>query len=216
MNKPLLILGGGGHASVLVDILLEQRREIVGVVSPELISSRSVFGAIPQYFNDEDILSFSTDEILLVNGIGSLPKANLRTSIYKKYNKLGYIFETVVSLNALVSRFSRLEQGVQIFPGAIIQAGSNIGENSIINTGVIVEHDCTIGINNHIAPGVTLSGGVSTGDQVHIGTGASVIQSIRIGSHSVVSSGAVVTKCIGDNKIAYHAKGITRAIKNHG
>ena len=33
-RKPLVIIGGGGHASVIVDILKRQKREIVAVMTP--------------------------------------------------------------------------------------------------------------------------------------------------------------------------------------
>ena len=85
MNKPLLIIGAGGHASVLVDILRQQQREIVGIVSPEIDTSRKVFQGIRHYTNDDDILNFESESIMLVNGIGSLPKSNLRSKIFDKF-----------------------------------------------------------------------------------------------------------------------------------
>ena len=41
--KPLVIIGGGGHASVLVDVLLAQKRDILAVVCPENITEANVF-----------------------------------------------------------------------------------------------------------------------------------------------------------------------------
>ena len=39
---PLIIIGGGGHASVLVDILRSQNRQILALISPDDVSSRTV------------------------------------------------------------------------------------------------------------------------------------------------------------------------------
>ncbi|OUR92451.1 hypothetical protein A9Q81_16660 [Gammaproteobacteria bacterium 42_54_T18] len=206
MNKPLLIIGGGGHASVLVDILRQQKREILGIVSPDMDVTRKVFQGIRHYSNDDDILNFESDSIMLVNGIGSLPYNNLREKIYRKFNLLGYEFETVVASNAIVSDYVILGEGVQIITGAIVQVNVRIGSNTIVNTGTIVEHDCNIGENNHIAPGVTLSGQVVTCECVHIGSGATVIQNVRVGANSVVAAGAVLGKNLQPNTTHFPAK----------
>lgn len=203
MNRPLLIIGGGGHASVLVDILKTQGREILAFFSPDEIVSRSVFQTIPHFLNDDEIYKFDSNEIKLVNGIGSLPGDNLRYRIYEKFSKLGYLFETVVSSDASVSDYADLMEGVQVMSGATIQAGTKISDHSIINTGAVVDHDCSIGEFNHIAPGAILCGGVTSASHVHIGAAATIIQSIRIGDKSVVGAGALVIEDVAENTTVY-------------
>lgn len=206
MFKPLLIIGAGGHASVLVDILRQQKREISGIVSPMLESQSKVFDGIEHFKNDDDILKFGKHTVKLVNGIGSLPGNNLRAFIYEKFKALGYEFEMVISNHSIISEFAKLEEGVQILTGAIVQTNACIGANSIINTGSIIEHDCIIGKNNHIAPGVTLSGQVTTSEYVHIGTGASVIHSVSIGNNVVIGSGTTITKNIAQKTVCLPAR----------
>lgn len=216
MNKPLVILGSGGHAGVLIDLLRQQSRAILGLVSPENPPASNLFENIPHFNSDEDILSFDKDSIKLVNGIGSLPGNNLRAILFQRFTKLGYKFETVVADNATVSTYAKLGQGVQVMSGAIIQTGAVVGANSIVNTGSIVEHDCNIGSDNHLAPGVTISGQVKSSENVHFGTGASVIQSVIFGKNVVVGAGATVTKDIPENTICYPARITKKAIKTDG
>lgn len=196
MNKPLVILGAGGHAAVLIDTLKLQNAEILGLVSPELATHRRVLQGIPHYLQDDDVLTFSPDDIRLVNGLGSLPGNTLRAKLFTQFIALGYQFENVIADSAIISPYAELGHGVQVMPGAIIQAGAVIGDNTIINSGSIIEHDCVIGAHNHIAPGVTLSGDVRTEEFVHIGTGASVIQGLQLARYAVVSAGVAVTKNI--------------------
>ena len=59
---PIVLIGGGGHASVLADILLRQGREIVAVICPDDISQRRVFSGIKQFHEDSDIEQFSPQE----------------------------------------------------------------------------------------------------------------------------------------------------------
>ncbi len=216
MNKPLIIIGAGGHAAVLVDILRQQNCEIAAVISPEQKLTNKVFDGLHHLQRDDDILQYASEEVLLVNGIGSVPiktqgkpsSIPLRIKIYQHFKSLGYQFATVVSRRAIISPYAMLAEGVQVMPNVVIQVGAYIGDNSIINTAAVIEHDCQIAKHNHIAPGVTISGDVTTGENVHIGTGASVIQGINIGEASIIGAGAIVSKNLAANKILYPARSI--------
>lgn len=210
MNKSVLVLGVGGHATVVVEMLQQLNYKIVGLVAHEPPVPQPVFANLPCYLSDDDVLSFDKNTVLLVNAIGSLPGKNTRFKVYDKFKRLGYHFATLVSPSAIVSDYVTLSEGVQVMPGAIINVNARIGENSIINSGAIVEHDCVIGHHSHIAPGAVLSGGVITGEFVHISTGAKVIQGIHIGEHSVVGAGATVNKDLESNKILFVAKPFLR------
>lgn len=206
MVKPLYVLGAGGHAGVLIDILKSHSVSITATFSPSTDRTRDVFSDIENLDNDDVLLAQNCGDFDLVNGIGSLPGCFLRQAIYKKFAQRGFEFQQVVSKYAIISPYAVLGSGVQVMAGAIVQAGAVIGDNSIINTGAIVEHDCIIGQHNHIAPGATLSGSVHTGDCVHIGTGATVIQNISIGPNSIIAAGAIITKSIEKEKIVFGAR----------
>ena len=195
MAKPLVMLGAGGHAAVLAEILLEQKQPLIAVVAPESIPANSPLVGLKHITSDEQLLNtYSSEEVDLVNGLGSIPGNNLRWKLFEFFSAKGYRFASVISLKANLSSYLELAEGVQIMMGAQVQTNASIGKNSIINTGAIVEHDCKIGAHNHLAPGVTLSGGVMTASQVHIGTGASVIQNIQIGEQAVIGAGTTVVK----------------------
>ena len=206
MSKPVLVLGAGGHAAVLVDILRQLNHTIVGLVTADKPLDKPVFAGIPYYSSDDDVFTFDKDKVLLANGIGSLPGRTARSEVHQQFKQAGYQFVTVVSPRAIVSVYSSLAEGVQVMPGAIVNANSVISESTIINSGAIIEHDCNIGSHNHIAPGAVLSGGVSTGYHVHIGTGANVIQGVIIGDNVMVGAGATVTKHLDSSKKLYVAK----------
>lgn len=206
LNKPLIILGGGGHAAVLVDILRGQGREIQAVVSPQGPLSRKVFTGLTHWQTDEHVFNYHPGQVELVNGLGSLPGKNARMQLYEQFVAHGYIFARVIADSAIVSPYAKLAAGVQIMPRVVIQAGADVGVNSIVNTAVVIEHDCQIGKHNHLAPGVILSGGVSTSDCVHIGTGAMIIHGISIGANAVIAAGVAINKPVPDMAIVYGAR----------
>ncbi|EJT0554803.1 acetyltransferase [Vibrio vulnificus] len=198
MNKPLplVLIGGGGHASVLADILLGQGREILAVICPDDVSSRAVLAGIPHLTQDEDIARFSPDSVRLVNGIGMMPRSTFRQRINEKFLAQGYVFETVIASDAKVSSFAEVKSGAQIFPGARVQTGAVIGEHTIVNSEALIEHDCRIGAYNHIAPRATLCGQVVSEAQVFIGAGSTILPGINLGQSSIIGAGATILKYV--------------------
>jgi sugar O-acyltransferase (sialic acid O-acetyltransferase NeuD family) len=192
MTMPVVIIGAGGHARVLLDALQLSARTVLGFIDPAFAKGAPGPGGLPVLGGDEVLKDFSTSQVQLVNGIGSVGSTTARDVVYRGGKKAGFSFAHVVHPSAVVSASAKLGEGVQIMAGCVIQTGAEIGADSIINTRASIDHDCTIGESVHIAPGVTLSGNVKVGDRAHIGTGAVIIQNISIGADSLVAAGAVV------------------------
>ncbi len=199
-GKPVILLGAGGHAKVLLDILLDQNIEILGIAEKDGADLPADLYGVPLIGNDSAVQQYPPDKVELVNGIGSIGSTALRQKVYEKFKRQGYRFPQVIHPGAVVSQRAELGEGVQIMAGAVVNIGTRIKEDSIINTNASVDHDCLIGAHVHIAPGVTLSGGVTVGEGSHIGTGASVMQGIEIGANVIVGAGAVVIDNIETGK----------------
>lgn len=191
MDKPVIIIGAGGHAKVLMDCLRLQGIEVLGMLD-KCPPPEDRAADVPIIGDDSAICAYSCDAVELVNGLGSVGDTSLRTKIYYKFKKLGYRFRQVVHPATVVAKDCVLGEGVQVMAGAVINAGSHIAADTIVNTGVVIDHECKIGSHVHIAPGVTISGGVQVGDGSHIGTGATIIQGVAIGERALVGAGAVV------------------------
>jgi UDP-perosamine 4-acetyltransferase len=192
MNVPVLVVGGGGHAKVLIEMLRLRSVRIIGIVEadPDMLGIE-VLGV--RVIGDDKVISeYKPASLLLVNGIGSVRQPKARTAVFEKFKGKGFTFATIVHPSAVVASDVALGEGAQIMAGAIIQPGSRIGMNTIVNTKASVDHDCLIGDHVHLSPGVTLSGDVRIYNGVHIGTGATVIQGITIGANSLVGAGSVV------------------------
>ena len=198
--KPVIIIGNGGHARVLVDILLLQKREIIGYTAPNEENNPY---SITYLGGDEEILKYDPQEIELVNALGSVSDTKLRANIFNIFKSKGYKFSTIIHPSAIISDTVILGEGVQIMAGVVIQPFVNIADNTIVNTSTCIDHDCFIDKHCHIAPGCVLSGGIKIGESTHIGTGAKIIQNISIGKNVLVGAGSLVLRDIGDNKKVY-------------
>lgn len=215
MNKikellPVVLIGGGGHASVLADILLSQGREIVAIICPDDISHRKVFSGITQLHHDSEIYQFDPASVKLVNGVGVLPNSQVKKKLNEYFLKFGYQFETVIANSATISYYAEVGIGAQILSGVIIQAGVNIGAHTIVNTGSIIEHDTMIGLYNHIAPSAVICGQVKTGNNVFIGANSTIIQNIKIDNDVVIAAGTVITKDLQAKQTCYSPRPIIK------
>lgn len=198
MSLPVIILGAGGHAKVLIEALLQSDILIAGIVDPDPKLVDAEILGVPVLGGDDVVDEFPPSEIQLVNGLGSVGLPVNRQQLFERFKDMGYKFATVVHPSAVLASDVVLGEGVQVMAGAVVQPGCCIGTNSIINTRASVDHDCIIGDHVHIAPGVTMSGSIKIGSDSHIGTGATLIQGISIGSGCLLAAGAVVTKDIAD------------------
>ena len=199
---------------MLLDALSLTGRKVLGICLADPSRIGEAIRGVPVLCTDDEMVRFGCDAVELVNGIGSVGSTDVRASLFRKFRSLGYRFSTIIHPSAIIASDVTLEEGVQVMAGAIVQTGSRIGLNSIVNTRVSLDHDCVIGADAHLAPGVTLSGGVKVGDGVHIGTAATVIQGIEIGRNSIIGAGSVVLRDVGEGVTVFGIPARQVPVKN--
>ena len=144
MSKKIFLIGAGGHAKTIMDIMNSQGIQVDAIVSKKSDSSYDFLKNIMN-MDDDKVFNYSPNEVFLANGIGSVPGNSARASIFKKFRDQSYEFLSIKSEASIVSNLCKIGMGVQVMPGAIVNTGAIIGENTIINSGAIIEHDCVIG-----------------------------------------------------------------------
>jgi len=187
--RDTVLVGGGGHACVVADMLASLGRRVRGFVAP----SRGARLDGMAWLGGDDVLERlapGTTDIAL--GIGSTGDAALRRGIFDILVRRGHAFPPLVHPSAHLARSVSLGAGAQVMLGAAVQAGVVLDANSIVNTGAIVDHDCHIGAHAHVAPGAVLCGDVRVGDGAHVGAGARILQGVRVGATALIGAGAVV------------------------
>lgn len=205
-NKPVVLFGSGGHASVLADVLEQMQIDIGGIFtlsSPE----RAIFANKDIYFEDECLRFFPANDYEVVVGVGPLPDQSLRLKVIEQALIKGYKFKQVISNSAIISQYASLSEGVQILFGAVINSGAKISRHAVINTKAIIEHDCIIGSFTHVAPGAIICGGVEVADKVFVGAGAVILPGVKIGRKVIIGANALVDQDVPPNTTVYGCRG---------
>lgn len=204
MKEQIIIVGAGGHARSVMDILIEnQEYDIVGCLDP-VCSVRDCV----EYMEDVPIIGDdSAMESYYHQGITNIFIAlgdnALRKKVSYQAEQLGYHRINVISRYARISSRASLGSGICVMAGAVINVNCQIGDGCIINTNCSLDHDCRVGDYSHIAPGVAISGTTIVGEGVHIGTNSAVIDGITIGDWSYIGAGAAVVNNIDSHIMAY-------------
>jgi sugar O-acyltransferase (sialic acid O-acetyltransferase NeuD family) len=210
--KPVIILGAGGHASVLIDALQQLGTEIMGITDPDKTLWGQTYMDVDILGPDEKIFDIHPERVLLVNALGSTESTKARQNLFETWRRNGYSFTSVVHPKAIVSSSVQLAEGVQVLAGAIINPNTRIGANTIVNTGAVLEHDCVVADHVHLAPGVRVAGNVTIGRGTHIGIGSTIIQGLTVGENCLIAAGAVVIGPVPDNAVVMGVPGkIVRA-----
>ena len=188
MHKPVIIIGAGGHAKVIADIVLKNDENLLGFLDDNKEINTKVIG-YPILGQVSEIDKY-IDKAYFVIGIGS----NLiRKRLDEQYNLDWY---TAIHPSASIAVDTVIEKGTVVMANAVINTSAKIGKHCIINTSAVIEHDNNIADYVHVSPHVTLCGTVSVGEMTHIGAGATVINNLNITSNSIIGAGAVVVKNI--------------------
>ncbi|MGL4611619.1 MAG: acetyltransferase [Trueperaceae bacterium] len=195
-TKPVLLLGAGGHASVLLDALQQSGADIAGITDPnEKLWGQQVMG-VDVLGGDEKILDIHPERILLVNALGSTKDTRVRRNLFEQWKQKGYSFASVIHPKAIVAQGVQLGEGVQLLAGAIVNPRVSLAPNVLVNTGAILEHHCKVGSHTHVAPGVRVAGNVTIGQGTHLGIGCVILHNLTIGDECIVGGGAVVIKSV--------------------
>lgn len=188
---PLLVVGAGGHARVLIDMAEKQARyRVVGLLDehPQL-AGETVLGY--RVLGGREQLGRETLPSHAIVAIGS---AAGRAAWQEILEEMGFQLAVLVHPAAVVGRDVRLGAGTVLMAGAVVNSGSRLGRGVIVNTGASIDHDCEIDDFAHVAPGARLAGGVRVGARAHVGIGSCVIQNLRVGAEAVVGAGAAVIR----------------------
>lgn len=204
MKKPVLVIGAGGHAKVVIDIINQHKDyKVEAVIGRENEPIDTLLG-YPVLKGDKYITIFREKGVTAaVSGIGGFVDNRRRTEIYQNLKDLGYELINLIHPSAVLSSSVRMGEGIVAYPGVIINTDVRIGNNVIFSSGAIISQETVIGDNVLISTGANVGGGCIIGSNAVIGLGASILARVRIGANALVAAGAVVIKDVPDNARVY-------------
>ena len=194
MKKKIVIIGTGGHAKSLANVINDIKKfQIIGYVGKN--KKENPGSKLKVICTEKNLISLRKKKInIAIIGVGQIHSSKIRRNIFKKLKKYKFKTPVIISKSANVSKNTKIGLGTCIFSNAFINTDVKIGVNCIINTGAIIEHDVEIGNNCHISTGVIINGGVKIGSDVFIGSGSIISNNISIPKNSFIKMGSNIKK----------------------
>lgn len=187
----MYLIGAGGHAKVVRDILDACSIPFSGVVTDNL---KEVTFMEKKILHSMD----GVDEAIICVG-----NNRTRKKLAEEMSQQGITFGTAIHPSVIMSKYASVDEGTVIMQGVVIQSCAKIGKHCIVNTSASIDHDNILGDFVHISPHATLCGEVEVGEGTWIGAGIVVKQCVKIGRWSVIGAGSVVVHDIPDGVLAY-------------
>ena len=196
MSKDVIIIGAGGHAKVIADIIYKSGDNLIGFLDDNLANKgKEIYLGKKVLGTTKDIEIYNKNYFII--GIGN-------NSIRKKINNENNLkLYTAIHPSAIIAEDVKIGTGSVIMAGVVINPGTVIGKNCIINTCSSLDHDNLLEDYVHISPGAHLAGTVTIKEGTWICTGAIVKNNITIGKNNIIGAGGVVIKDIIEENGTY-------------
>lgn len=187
----LVLLGAGGHAKVVIELLRAAGMfEVVGLLDPAP-SAPTLLG-VPVLGSEEMLPELRRQGV--EHGFVAIGANALRQRLGGRLAMEGFRQPAAIHPAAFVAPSARVEDGALVMARAVLGTESIAGTLSIVNTGAVVDHDCRLDEACHVAPGCALAGNVVVGARALVGIGSAVRPGIRIGDDAVIGAGSAVVR----------------------
>jgi sugar O-acyltransferase (sialic acid O-acetyltransferase NeuD family) len=194
--EEIFIYGAGGQAKIILDCLRNARQSYGVVTLVDDNEARHGESLLGHRIRSKDAIGAERGFIAIGGN-----KDRLRVAAAFKGKLV-----TLIHRTATISEETSIGEGTLLMAGSIVNIGTRIGDNVIINTAATVDHDCVIHDGVHIAPGCHLCGNVEVGSGTLLGVGTVVVPGIRIGRNARIHAGQAITRDVADGETVSHTR----------
>eukprot|EP01136_Pigoraptor_vietnamica_P030576 Opistho-1_new@90027 len=182
------IIGSGGHAKVVADIVQKAKQQITGIWDDNHLK---------QSFLEHEVLGNVQRFKALNNGrfIIAIGNNSIRKNIAQL---LAPCNVRAIHPNSEIAHTAKIGYGTVVLSNVSVNADAVVGNHVILNTNASVDHDSVIADYVHISPQVGIAGNVEVGEGTQVGIGAAIIQGIKIGKWATIGAGAVIIRDVPD------------------
>lgn len=185
----MIILGAGGHALEVFDIL-RSMDQLEGLEIYDQDQSKTVFHKSYTVVHAAEELKSKS----FCLGIGN---PTSRKGLYEYFSNRGLRLFALRGEHTVISPSALVEEA-DVFHSCFIGPKTHIARGCMINTGAQVHHEVSLGEFTVINPGALILGAVQIGAMCSIGAGAKILPGITIGNQVTVGAGAVVIRNVED------------------
>lgn len=199
-QRNIYVLGVGHNTIVTIDLAESCDYTIAGLYHyqnermGEMYFGHRIIGCNEELF---------TQDLHGKNFAISVGSNDIRADLFNKIIERGGNVVTLIHPSAVVSKYSKIGNGVCIHALSVVAPDTVIGDDCVISHNDLVTHGVRMGNHCFLASNIVLGAYTVMRDYAFIGSGATIVsaKAKELGCHSLVGAGAVVIKPIPDNAV---------------
>lgn len=204
LNKPLVIIGGSGHGSIIEACVNDNRArfsnfewEVIGYCNDydNEVDRYPVLGKI------SDIPRLLDEGYYFAWGIHLIGRNVKTAEVFERINIPDDRWATIIHNTAFVSESVILEPGVFVMANAYIAPRTRVGKCTMIKANTNIGHDVIIKDICHVAMGAIIVSYAELGYCANVAIGASVLANCKIGDYAMLGASSLATKDIPTKEI---------------
>ncbi len=176
--KKILIIGAGGQALNVLDILLNEQNEFIPFGLVDVKKKKAKIFGIPVIGTDKDLSKlkkkYKIDYAFPAIGYGKNTDNALRKKIFFKIKKLKFQIPNIISNNAIIRFGVKMGIGNLIQPGAVLDTNSVISNNTSIGANTVIGHKSILKDHTTISGGAIIKGDLVVGEGTFVGMNSSI------------------------------------------
>ena len=189
-HNKLVIVGSGGHASVVLDAAKQMNRWDSYIVLDE--KPNGIVLTVDDLYQQRHKYKDSSDFFVAIGD------NTVRKRLLEELALEGFSIASIIHPSAVVASSVVIEEGSCVFARAVLNPFIQIGMGVIVNTSASIDHHSSIGAFSHVCPGAVLAGNAKVGEGCFVGTGAVISNLLNIANDVTLGAGAVVVKSIDE------------------
>lgn len=202
--KRIVILGGGLHAQVCIDIF-EKRNEyiIVGIIDSIANVNSEMFGY--KVIGKQENIAEISKQYQFDSGFIAIGDNYSRKFVHDSVVAIlpNFNFVNAIHPSVILGRNVKIGNGIAMMAGVIVNSGSVIKDFCVLNTGSQLGHDCYMNTYTTIAGKSVAAAKVVLKKFAFVSLGVTILDRITIGENALVGIGSLVLNDIPDNVVSY-------------
>lgn len=193
----IILFGAGGHCLSCLDVIYSNKKFKIKTIIDENFKKIEGHNVVREK-NLEKIYKIAKNAHI---SFGFIKNAKKRADLFLKLKKYGFKFPVIKSSKSYIAKNVTIDEGTILMHHTLVNYGSSIGKNCIINSKSLIEHGVNIKDNCHISTGVIINGDCIINQKTFIGSGTVINQGIEIGKNCIIGSNLTIKKNVKPNSL---------------
>lgn len=203
-NKPLIIIGGSGHGSIIEACINDNRnrfRDFEWELNGFCNDYDSVVDGYPVLGKLCDIPKLLEEGFYFSWGIHLIGRNYMTAQLFEKISIPDERWATIVHHSAFIDKSVVLKPGAFVMYNAYIAPRTTIGKCTMVKANTNIGHDVNIGDISHIAMGGIVVSCASVGYCSDVAVGSVVLANTKIGDYSMLGAQSMTKRNIPEGEI---------------